>query len=72
MATKAERCEELRDALKDARARLDPPARDSTFSGAQGAHNVDPRDMTPDADPGVWEDIRHLEQALREAGCEPE
>ena len=71
MTADTQRCEELRNALKDARARLNAPTHDSAFQGAQAARNIDPGDTTPDADPGVWEDIRNIEQALRDAGCEP-
>jgi len=72
MTAQSERCEELREALRDARASLQPPARDSAVPGIQAVHNVDPGDTTPDADPQVWEQIRLIERALRDEGCEPE
>jgi hypothetical protein len=65
-----QRCEELRNALKDARSRLNPPTADSALQGAQAARNIDPGDTTPDADPGLWDQIRNIERALRDAGCE--
>jgi hypothetical protein len=63
-------CEELREALADARARLTPPARDTAVPGIQTVENVDPGDTTPDATPELAEQIRHIEQAMRDAGCE--
>ncbi len=65
-------CEDLHRALKDARARLDPPQRDTSFPGAQSAVVLDPGDRTPDASADVQQDIRSLEQALRDAGCDPD
>ncbi|MEX1023347.1 MAG: hypothetical protein WD058_09390 [Dehalococcoidia bacterium] len=65
-------CEHLHEALKDARARLEPPQRDTSFQGAQTAVVLDPGDTTPDASADVHAEIRDLEQALREAGCTPD
>ena len=60
-----ERCEELRDALNSARARLETP-RDSTTPMSLEV-------PSPGSDPindDVAAEIERLEQALREAGCE--
>ena len=66
-----ERCNELRKALADARARLEPGARDTVIGSAFVVNQVQPPDLTPDAPSvGLEEDIRNLEQALHEAGCE--
>ncbi len=67
-----ERCEELREALASARARLVPP-RDAGFTESSTA-SVEMPAPTTDA-PGDYDaeaDIARLEQALREAGCEEE
>ncbi len=60
-------CEELRAALEAAQASIEPPSERTGFQGAQGAQIVTP---TPEVNQDVYERIRNLEQALREAGCE--
>lgn len=65
-----EDCKHLHDALESARARLNPPQRDTTIPGAQSAIVMDPRDTTPDAREDVHAEIAQLEQAIRDAGCE--
>jgi len=66
----AERCAELREALESARARLAPP-RDAGFTESSTA-SVEMPLPTTDApgDEDVEAEIRRLEQALREAGCD--
>lgn len=65
----SERCEELRNALDAARARLEPPQRTAS-EGVQRMVVPDPGDTMPGGTPEVHRQIRQLEQALREAGCE--
>lgn len=64
-------CKPLHDALRDVRARLAPPQRDTSYQGAQAPIVLDPTDRTPDASDEVHIAIRQLEQAIREAGCDP-
>ncbi|MCK9486460.1 MAG: hypothetical protein M0R73_07135 [Dehalococcoidia bacterium] len=64
-------CKRLHEALTSLRSRLEPPQRDTTFPGAQSAVVMDPSDRTPDASADVHASIRQLEQAIREAGCDP-
>lgn len=64
-------CEALQKALVDLRARQSPPQRDSAVPGVQASHSFDPSDVTPDASPELEREISSLEQALRDAGCEP-
>ncbi|MDA0365266.1 MAG: hypothetical protein O3B31_07225 [Chloroflexi bacterium] len=64
-------CEELRAALDAAHAELDPPSRAATVVGAAEAPlNIDATATTLNARPDIWERIRSVEAALREAGCE--
>lgn len=61
-------CEALQDALNAARAQLQPPARDpGTGLGVAVApgHQLN----APEGPVGVMEQIREIEQAMREAGC---
>lgn len=67
-----ENCKHLHEALEHARARLDPPQRDTTIQGAQSAIVMDPRDLTPDARAEIHTEIRQLEKAIRDAGCDVE
>lgn len=66
-----EQCEDLHKALEDARSRLAPPQRDTSLQGVQAPVVLDPLDTTPDARPEVHEEIRELEKAIRNAGCDP-
>lgn len=69
----SDRCEELRKALRDARSRLNPPTSDVAPSSPQGPFiEANRGDTTSDAGPGLEQEIRQLEQALRDAGCEPD
>lgn len=63
-------CEDLRDALADARSRLDPPLRDSAVPLTQRVFSME-ADTTPDGSPELMAEIRQLEQSLRDMGCEP-
>ena len=60
-------CEELRAALESAQGSIEPPSERAGFQGAQGAQQVTPATEVND---DVYERIRVLEKALREAGCE--
>jgi hypothetical protein len=64
------KCAELRQALKDARARQDPPNSRTAVPTIQNVRNVDAGNTTPDADPELAEQIRRIERALRDEGCE--
>lgn len=63
-------CEDLRNALEDARSRLDPPLRDSAVPLTQQVFSLE-ADTTPDGSPALMAEIRQLEQSLRDMGCEP-
>ena len=66
-----ERCRELREALQTATAQLGPAGRDTAnpyFHTVPGTTDVG--DTTPDARPALEQEVRALERALREAGCE--
>ncbi|MPZ97936.1 MAG: hypothetical protein GEU80_01150 [Dehalococcoidia bacterium] len=65
------RCQELRDARQTATAPLAPAGRDTAnpaFHTVPGT--TDAGDTTPDARFELEHQIRELERALREAGCE--
>lgn len=67
-----ERCDELRDALRNVRSRLEPAMNDEVTTGSNDLAMVIDADLTPDATPQLEQEIRQLEQALRDEGCEPE
>ncbi len=65
-----ERCAELREALDSARSRIAPP-RDAGFMESSEASVEMPMPATDaPANEDLNAEIRRLEQALREAGCE--
>lgn len=69
--TDQERCQELRDALQSATAQLATPGRDTANPMSHTVPGTtDAGDTTPDARPELEHQIRELERALREAGCE--
>lgn len=65
-----DRCKELRDALSALRARIAPMDRDFAVGGALGAVIVNPSAIEASDSPEVEQEIRTLEQALRDEGCE--
>lgn len=64
-------CQHLHDALADARSQLVPPNRDTAVAGYQTVHTLDAGNVTPDGDPALMAEIETLEQAIRDAGCNP-
>ncbi len=67
-----ERCNELREALTAAHAQMSPPMQNAADHGAAGIAPPVSVSSEPALSPELEEDIRRLEQALRDEGCEPE
>jgi hypothetical protein len=61
-------CEELQAALNTARAMLQPPTLDPG-TGLGMAREGGGALNAPEAPAGILEEIRQIEQAMREAGC---
>ena len=70
--TTQERCNELREALQTAKAALEPPMQDAVVRGPGGVVAAGRLETGPVMSPELEEEIRSIEQALREEGCEPE
>jgi hypothetical protein len=64
------RCEELRDALSAVRARIAPVDGDFAVAGVVGAVIVTPSAIEASDSSDIAQQIRSLEQALRDEGCE--
>jgi hypothetical protein len=64
------RCEELRDALNSLRARIAPLDRDFAVAGVLGAIVITPSAIDTAEGPNIEQEIRSLEKALRDEGCE--
>ncbi|MDP2326957.1 MAG: hypothetical protein Q8M79_02610 [Dehalococcoidia bacterium] len=65
-----DRCEELRAALSALRARIAPLDGDFAVGGALGSVIVRPSAIEASDSSDIEEEIRSLEQALRDEGCE--
>ncbi|MDA0815542.1 MAG: hypothetical protein O2924_03110 [Chloroflexi bacterium] len=65
-----ERCNELREALTSTRALMEIPMHDAADHGAAGIAPPVRVDSGPELSPELEEEIRRLEQALRDEGCE--
>ncbi|PKN81744.1 MAG: hypothetical protein CVU47_05735 [Chloroflexi bacterium HGW-Chloroflexi-9] len=65
-----DRCEELRAALSAVRARIALLDKDSAVGGALGAVSVRPSAIEASDSSDIEQEIRSLEQALRDEGCE--
>ena len=65
-----DRCEELRAALSALRARIAPLDGDFAVGGVLGSVIVRPSAIEASDSSDIEEEIRSLEQALRDEGCE--
>ncbi|MDO9445343.1 MAG: hypothetical protein Q7K37_08490 [Dehalococcoidia bacterium] len=65
-----DRCEELRGALSAVRARIAPLDGNFAVAGALGAVIVTPSAMEASDSSDIEQEIRSLERALRDEGCE--
>lgn len=72
MTTSHAQCQELHDALASAKAMLEPPQRDTATAQMQNVISMEEYDNTPNASPDIEAKIHELEQAIREAGCDPD
>ena len=61
-------CEELQAALNAARAMLEPPALDP-ITGLGATRGPREAPYAPEAPAGVMDEIRAIENAMREQGC---
>jgi len=71
MMTNEERCEELREALKAAQAAIEPPMQGAVDRGPGGVVAAGEIQTEPQTTPGLEEEIKRIEQALRDEGCVP-
>lgn len=64
------KCEELRRAREDAHARLSVPKVGAALTSGVAPHDLDLPEHETEVDAQVWQEIRNIERAMREAGCE--
>lgn len=63
-------CEALKRALEEAHTRLTVPKVGATLTSGAAPRELDVGNQETETDAQVWEEIRNIERAMRDAGCD--